>query len=155
VDICPKPTKGSEKWRYEKMKKCVEAISQPLMEMEPYYNVKRQFESTLTETSEEIYHELMKVAYLDNIEKQRIRDLVKRAAKLWLEVGQQRYRMFLIMTNSTQEPARSNESALRAGKMQLVVAPELRRMGNAQGERLEKDELVMDCEGKFSVFSTT
>jgi len=153
---CPRPTKDSEKWRYETMKTCVEATSQPLMEWEPKYNVKQGYELTLKKATEEISQELGKVAPVSGSEKQRMSDLVKKAAKLWLEVGQQRYRMFLLMSDSGDEPARSRPAALdRDGTLGLVVVPELRRMGNAQGERLEKDELVMDCKGKFSVFHTS
>ena len=37
------------------------------------------------------------------------------------------------------------------GQQELVAYPELWRMGDLQGERLEMDELVPDCQEKFSV----
>jgi hypothetical protein len=135
------------------MKKCLEATSQPLMDWEDNYNVKQGYESSVKETTEDISRELARVASVSSSDKQRMSDLVRKAARLWLEVGQQRCRMFLLMSNSSKEPSRSGPASLDRDRTQeLVVVPELRRMGNAQGERLEKDELVLDCKGKFSVF---
>ena len=84
--------------------------------------------------------------------KQRILDLVRKAAKLWLEVGQQRYRIFLRMSQTGAQSHRSGQAFVdENGQKELVAGPEVRRMGNAQGERLEKDEVVPDCKGKFSL----
>jgi len=116
--------------------------------------VKQGYELSVKETTEDISQELAKVASVSSSDKQRMSDLVRKAARLWLEVGQQRCRMFLLMSYSSKEPSRSGPDSLdRDGTQELVVVPELRRMGNAQGEWLEKDELVLDCKGKFSVLS--
>lgn len=133
------------------MKICVEATSQPRMEWD--YNVKQEYESCLKEAAAEMSQELGRVASVSDGERQRMTELVRNAAGLWLEVGQQRCRMFLLMSNSGDRPARSRRKALdRDGTLSLVVVPELRRRGNAQGERLDSHELVMDCKGEFSVF---
>jgi hypothetical protein len=135
------------------MKKIVASIKQPFLEGAPYQKVKRDYELTIKETMGEISHELGEVAPISTDEKQRLNDLVKKAAKMWLEVGQQRCRMFLLMSNSGREPTRSRATARGPdGTLGLVVVPELRRFGNANGERLERDELVTGCRGKFSVF---
>ena len=135
------------------MKQCLEATTQPLQEWEDNYNVKQGYELSVKEIAEDICRELARVASVSVGEKQRMSDLVRKAARLWLEVGQQRCRMFLVMSCSNNEPARSDPASLdQDGTQELVVVPELRRMGNAQGERLDKDELVLDCKGKFSVF---
>ena len=135
------------------MKKCLEATSQPLMDWEDNYDVKLGYESSVKETTEDMSRELARVAPMSGGDKQRMSDLVRKAARLWLEVGQQRCRMFLLMSHSSKEPSRSGPASLDPdGTQELVVVPELRRMGNAQGERLEKDELVLDCKGNFSVF---
>jgi hypothetical protein len=134
------------------MKICVDATSKPRMEWD--CNVKQEYESCLKEAAAEMSQELERVTSVSNSERQRMTELVKKAAMLWLEVGQQRCRMFLLMSNSGDEPARSSRKALdHDGAMSLVVVPELRRRGNAQGERLDRHELVVDCKGKFSVFS--
>jgi hypothetical protein len=133
------------------MKICVEATSQPLREWD--YKVKREYESCLKEVTDEMVLELGRVGKVNDSEEKRMSELVKKTARLWLEVGQQRCRMFLLMSDSGDDPVRSSRAALdRDNTLSLVVVPELRRRGNAQGERLDTDELVMDCKGTFSVF---
>ena len=135
------------------MKRLVAAIKQPYMEGVPNQKIKQDHELTIKKTIEEISQELGEVAPISADEKQRLGVLVKKAAKMWLEVGQQRCRMFLLMSDSGKEPTRSRAAARsQDGMLGLVVVPELRRFGNANGERLEKDELVTGCKGKFSVF---
>lgn len=131
------------------MKKCLEAISMPQLEGEANFNLKRGYESSLKDVVEDICWELEKSVSISEGELQRMRDLVRKAAQLWLDVGQQRYRLFLLMG---EMPLRSGQASLDGGGRQdLVVVPELRRKGNAQGERLEVDELVSGCKGEFSV----
>lgn len=126
------------------------------MEWDTSYNIKQDYEICLREATEDMYKELGRVAAVDSSEKKRMSDLVKRAANLWLEASQQRCRIFLRMSYSADEPVRSTNAALDSdGTMELVVVPEVRRLGNAQGERLEKDELVAGCQGRFSIFSTS
>ena len=121
--------------------------------MDANYNVKRGYESSLTETTDDILKELGRVASITDIDKQNFNNLVRRAARFWLEVGQQRYRVFLLMSDSGTEPSRSGEIAVgKDGTQKLIVVPELRRIGSAQGDRLENDELVADCKGVFGVF---
>jgi len=146
---CPKPTKDSEKWRYDTINDCLKTINQ--LGSEPNYKLKRSYEQCLNDTTEDISHELERVASMDN-DKQTITDIVRKAAQLWLEVGQQRYRIFLLMSKSGTKPSRSGQAFVDIHREQeLVVGPEVRRIGNAQGERLEKDELVPDCKGNFIV----
>jgi hypothetical protein len=135
------------------MRKRLEAINQPLLEYDPNYKVKRGYELSVKEATEDISQELGRVASVSDSDKHRMSDLVRKAAKLWLEVGRQRCRIFLIMSNSGARPLRSGAASIgRDGAQEQVVRPELRRMGNAQGERLERDELVVDCKGVFSSF---
>ena len=149
---CPKPTKDSEKWRYEKIKDCLKTINQSLVDSEPNHNLKQSYQQCLNDTMEDVSKEVGRVASTDVSEKQRMMDLVRKAAKLWLEFGQQQYRTYLLMSKSGSQPSRSGQAFVSTDGMQeLVVGPEVRRMGDLQGERLEKDELLPDCKGKFSV----
>jgi len=135
------------------MKKTCEAVGQPLQEWDPGYGVKQGYEQSVKEVMKDISDELGRVASISSKDKQRISDLVRKAATLWLEIGQQRCRIFLLMSDSGGRPSRNEPSSLDGDETQeLVVMPELRRKGNAQGERLEKDELISGCKGEFSVF---
>jgi hypothetical protein len=60
---------------------------------------------------------------------------------------------FSLMSKSGDVPARSRMAALDdEGMLHLVIIHESRRYGDARGERLDKDEVVMGCRGQFSVF---
>ena len=123
---CPKPTKVSEQWRYEKINDCLEAISKPLLVWEHNYNLKLSYEQCLNDTMEDISHELARVASMGDSDKQRMSDLVRKAMKLWLEIGLQRYRIFLFMSKSGTKPSRSGQPFLGTdGKQELVAYPEL------------------------------
>ena len=133
---CPKPSKVSEKWRYEKINDCLKAINQSPVDSEPNYNLKQSYEKCLNDAMEDVFRELERVASMDD--KQRILDLVRKAGKLWLECGQQPYRIYLLMSTSGSQPSRSGQAFVSIdGKQELVVGPQVRRMGNMQGERLE------------------
>lgn len=154
--FCPRPSREAEQWRYENMLNCVEAISQPLSKWarnSRNFNIKRGYESALQTTVDEMCQELDKVtAVLDN-DRQRMIHFVKKAAELWLEIGQQRYRMFVVMSESGKQPKRSARAALdRNRTLEMVIEPSLRRFGSAKGEQLEKEAVVVDCTGKFSTF---
>ncbi|KAF4627181.1 hypothetical protein G7Y89_g10975 [Cudoniella acicularis] len=132
---CPRPTKASETWRYEEIKKCAEAIGQSLTERDAYFNVKQDYESSLADVIDDILHELRRVAPVNIREEQRVGDLVKNAGKLWLDVGQQRFRVYLLMSKSNDPPVRSRPDFLDDGTLHLVLVPELRRIVYQQGEK--------------------
>jgi hypothetical protein len=152
----PRPSREAEQWRYENMLTCVEATSQPLSKWEHNsrnFNIRRGYESTLQTTVNEMCRELEHVIMVFDDDKQRMNRFVKKAAELWLQIGQQRYRMFVVMSQSGKQPKRSARAALdRNRTLEMVVEPGLRRFGSAKGEQLEKEAVVVDCTGKFSTF---
>lgn len=93
--------------------------------------------------------ELEKITQVTSNDRQSMTELVKKAAKLWLEVGQQRYRLYVLMSESGKEPVRGSVPD-HDGALSIVVTPGLRRFGNSQGDRLDKEEIVMGCKGKFA-----
>ncbi|KUJ18837.1 uncharacterized protein LY89DRAFT_732380 [Mollisia scopiformis] len=146
--LCPPLTKDSEKWRYENMKVCADATKRPEVDWD--FNLKRDYETYLEETSRELCQELEKVAMISNSQRGKVTRLVNEAAKLWVEVGLQRCRIFLLMSNRNVEPEKVSRTSFD-DHTGLVVQPELHRRGNVQGERLETDEVVMDCKGDFII----
>lgn len=135
------------------MRKCLEAIRSPGLELEPNSKLYQSYESSLREVMEDVSQELERVAAVSSSDKQRMSEFVRKAAQLWLEVGHQPYRIFLVMSKMGEEPSRSGSASLNSdGTQDLVTRPEVRRIGNSQGERLERDEVVADCKGLFSVF---
>ncbi|KAH8685430.1 hypothetical protein BGZ60DRAFT_425926 [Tricladium varicosporioides] len=148
---CPQPNKESERWRYETMKSCIIVTGDRLAEGDPSFSLQQNYYKALEDIRNDIMQELGKVSTEISCYEDQVETLLREAAKFWLEVGQQRCRMFLAMSESGTEPAQTRLN--HCGTLNLVVMPQLRRMGNAFGEQLDKDELVL--EGNFSVFPTT
>lgn len=133
------------------MKNRVDSISKPATQRD--YTWKQQYEEKLDGISRKLLQEMGRVTPVTPSDEQQMVELVEKVAKLWLEVGQQRCRILLSMSNSGAKPRRSEERAFDTyGQMPIVVVPALRRRGTVQGARLDTEEVVMDCSGTFSVF---
>lgn len=141
----PELSKDAEKWRYERLKIHIEE-----MDLDPKHEFRHQYNTHLRETINKIAKELDNMLPITKNERQQVTDLVNAAAKWWLKVIREKYRVVLLVTDSSCLPASSGKESLDPGR-KLIVVPELRRFGNAQGDRLDKNELVMNCRGKFHV----
>ncbi len=134
------------------MKNHVDAINKPATQRD--YIWKQQYEVYLEVISRKLSQEMGMVALVKPRDEQRMIELVKKVAKLWIEVGQQRCRISLLLSTSGARPVRSEYTAFdEFGQMPIVVVPALRRRGTVQGARLDIDEVVMECRGTFSVFA--
>lgn len=89
-----------------------------------------------------------KVSDVDNNTVRALEDVAKKAAKIWLEFGAQRCRILVVIPLSNLKlPPSDKIRKVREGFLELVVVPELRRLGNSKGQGLDKDEIVAGCEG--------
>jgi hypothetical protein len=69
-----------------------------------------------------------------------IKDMVRQAAKLWLDIGIQRCRILIIVPQGSRGTSRRHDGQrLR----EFVVQPEVQRFGNSQGENLDTQEVVI------------
>ncbi len=155
LDQGPSATRNSEEWRFDTLRQCASAINQLLEPTHPYYKAKIGYDTTIQGARNDILRELGHFAPVTDDVKNDFEDVVKKAAAFWLEVGQQRYRLFLLFSPSGAEPVRSGQHVhMRDNNIQkLVLIPELRRRGNAQGDKLDSDEMVVKCRGDFREFS--
>jgi hypothetical protein len=144
----PKPTPESERWRYENIKQCAEQLEQSMNDWDPRYKLKKNFEDSLKSTAEQVSQVLESVA---SVEGSVTKDLSYKAAKLWLEFGSQRCRIFLVMSDSAKNRSQGGRPRGRyEGVQDLVVKPEMRRVGNSYGQELHREEVVSDCEGVYN-----
>jgi len=75
----------------------------------------------LNDAMDDVSQEFGRVAPMDVNDKQRMMDLVRKAAKLWLEVGQQPYRIFLLMPRTGAKASRSGQTFVDThGEQELV-----------------------------------
>lgn len=127
------------------IKQCLEAIEQSGDISDVKQRQKQDYDQTLSAVRNAISEMKAHVASVDGNELQRIDDLVRLAAKFWLDIGSQRYRILVICS-------KSRAGSLRMKTLELVVKPELRRNGNSQGQELERQDAVRGCEGEYSEF---
>jgi hypothetical protein len=87
----------------------------------------------------------------DKSDYQRLDEIAHKAARLWVEGGIQWYRIQVRMSPYEGDPRSGSQGK---GKVQeLVVIPELRRIGDSQGEDYDKNEVVSGCNGEFHQYS--
>jgi hypothetical protein len=85
-----------------------------------------------------ISNTLAKVTTLDREEKHALDGILQIAAKLWLEVCSQRYRLFVIIPNGNMDVLRHVRKD--TGELRLVVKPGLQRFGNSKGTDMNQGE---------------
>ena len=143
----PEATEDSEKWRYEQVKECLDALKKPDSETKRRW--KRSYDQSVNTTADEIYNAVNAIAATSESDVQLVQDLVKLAAKFWLDAASQRCRILLYFP-----PLGANVLGSRQAltSIDLVVQPEVRRRGNAQGQRLDREQVVKGCEGEHTAF---
>jgi hypothetical protein len=106
--------------------------------------VKESYDRSLASIAEEIHEAVEAVA---NSDLGRVKEMVKCAVGFWLLLASQRYRARFFFPPQVAKPLGTKRKSL-AG-MQLVVQPEVRRRGNAQGQRLDQDQAIQGCESEY------
>lgn len=101
---------------------------------------KRSYNNSVAVIVEDICHTLGKVAHIASKNRQKIEDLVKMAATLWLEICSQRYRVRVILPEGCEDIMASSGHLLNP--LRLIIKPALKRWGNSQGQDLFKEEFI-------------
>jgi hypothetical protein len=83
---------------------------------------------------------------------QTIKAIATNVSEAWVLFGTQRCRLFFVFEDLkvTVEPRESDASSGQS--MELLVKPDLRRIGDADGESLDKELLVSGCNGEIRMF---
>jgi hypothetical protein len=89
---------------------------------------------------EETFQAIEKVATLGLKERQVLNDLVRLAARLWLDICSQRCRILVVLPNSSGNVLKATKGGCPS--LKLVVKPEIRRTGNSHGQDPTKEEIV-------------
>ena len=141
------PGLDTERWRYETIKGCQEALQQSPSEFDPRARVKMGHQNSLRLTKKELCKVIEKVTDIDDRILQKLDGIANAATNMWINMGMQRCRIMVVMPNVTlgSSPADRIREA-RDGSLMLVKRPELRRFGNSRGEDLDTKVTVRDCE---------
>jgi len=85
------------------------------------------------------------LCFVDDEKRRAIELLVTRAARFWLSVSSEHYRVLVSLPNSDGNLLQGTRSHFT--QVRLVVSPKLQRVGNSMGEALDKVETVGNCVG--------
>jgi hypothetical protein len=133
------------------MRQCQEALRIPTSEYDPRTKLWKGFRSSMKIIREKLGEQLEMVSKIDEKTEQAIEEIGEKAAKMWVAFGTQRCRLLVVIQdlNSTEEvksgPGKHGKS------VELITQPELRRIGDAEGQALDKEQTVAGCEGEIKI----
>jgi hypothetical protein len=139
----------TERWRYVTIKECRAALRQPVpSEWDPRAKLKRGFKTCIDALKKEFTSTLDEVANLDESSVQAMERITMKAANMWLEFGMQRYRILVVLQRSNLKSVEERIQRAQEDTLELVVVPELKRFGNAEGQNLHIEETASGCDGE-------
>jgi len=148
VYIWPEPSFDSERWRYETLRQCQEALEKPISDYDARQKLRTGFEQSVTRVREELSEEIGKVAKIDDATARSIQSIAEKASKMWVVFGAQRCRLTIAIQGlrTTVESRKAVPGGDRC--VELLARPELKRRGDAEGELYEGVTTVAGCEGE-------
>lgn len=148
----PAASFDSEKWRYETIRPGQDALRVRTSEYDPRTKLRRAYQENVQLVQGIIAEKLSLVADLDEKDMQTIKTIATNVSEAWVLFGTQRCRLFFVFENLkvTVEPQESDASSGQS--LELLVKPGLRRIGDADGESLDKELLVSGCDGEIRMF---
>lgn len=132
----PTISEESEKWRIEQIRECRIAITSEVPQSDHHRQLKKCYQTSLTEVANKLAAVIGAISAIDRHICENMTTFATTAADLWLQSGSQRFRV-LIAVPPTQSST-------------LVVQPEMSRIGNASGGRLDHEEIVSGCKGQYT-----
>lgn len=149
----PKPSFDAERWRYETMRQAAEGLKVETSEYDPRTKLRKGFQSSTETIFERLSGVLKMVSEVDQETKKTMKEIANNAAKMCVAFGTQRCRIFVVM-KGLKTVEEFKEDSKREGKfVDLLTQPELRRIGDAEGQSLDKEfTVVAGCEGEIKRF---
>ncbi|OAQ59986.1 hypothetical protein VFPPC_10079 [Pochonia chlamydosporia 170] len=142
----PEAGEDSEQRRYELVKKYFPATN------------RSQHGPSGDSRWEEYYEQSLRTAAIDigdavetvtNVDLVWAKEIVKFTAEFWMDLASQRYRarLYLPQEATKAQVARNWRSS---NLLVLVIRPEVRQRGDAQGQRLNREQVVQRCHGEWN-----
>ena len=149
----PKPSFDAERWRYETMRRGQEALKIETSEYDPRTKLRKGFQSSMETISERLSEVLKMVSKVDEKTKQTIKEIANEAANTCVAFGTQRCRIFVVMKDLKIVEEFKEGPEREDNFVDLLTQPELRRIGDADGQALDKEPTgVAGCEGEIRRF---
>ncbi|OAP64493.1 hypothetical protein AYL99_00465 [Fonsecaea erecta] len=146
----PEATEESEAWRFERIKEYWDPSKKITSDSEASRRLKPTYDQSVAAAVDDIGKAVDTISTLSSHDLQLIREFVELAATFWLDVTAQKCRVYLIF------PAEGSSALVQrkptTATVDLVIQPEVRRRGNAQGQRFVKEQVITGCEGEKTRF---
>ena len=117
--------------------------------MHPKSKLREGLEKSIVKAQQEMLREMTRISSESDIETEKLGEIARTAALLWIECGMHRCRIHFRMSRSDSKPLRSGARG-RGKSQELVVKPEMRKAGDDKGSDFECDEIFTGCDGHFS-----
>ncbi|QDS73016.1 hypothetical protein FKW77_009125 [Venturia effusa] len=151
----PKAIEGSETRRCIEVKKCIEAIDKGTTPALPGYRLREAYHNSLANLANEMAKVVGTVSPVDDNALGDMKEIANSAARFWLELGSQRFRVFVAVPDRILRSMQgSSGRGAQRGLVELVIRPELRRAGNSLGGGLGREEVISECTGEYSSFQS-
>ena len=147
----PEPSFDAERWRYETMRQCQEALRIPTSEYDPRTKLREGFQSSMKIIREKLGEALEMVSKIDEKTEQTIKEIAEKAAEMWVAFGTQRCRLLVVIQDLKTTEEVKKGPGKQGRSVELITQPELRRIGDAEGQSLDKEQTVSGCEGEIKI----
>lgn len=134
------------------MRQSQEALKLDTSEYDPRTKLRKGFQSAIETICAKLHDIFDMVLQIDEKTEQAMEDMVKSAARLCVAFGTQRCRIFLVMKDLKTLEEIKEGSKRQNQPVELLTQPELRRIGDADGQSLDKEQTVAGCEGEMVKF---
>lgn len=131
------------------MRQGQEALKIDTSEYDPRNKLRKGFQSSMKIICEKLSGKFEMVSKIDEKTEQTMEEIAEKAAKICVAFGTQRCRIFVV-TKDLKTTDEVKEGPDRQGKLvELLTQPELRRIGDGDGQSLDKEQTVAGCEGEI------
>jgi hypothetical protein len=143
----PEPSFDTEKWRYETMKGCQEAMRISPSKYDPRIKIRNGYQTSMDHIAMNLSEAFEMITTITDEQSQGIRALSEKAAKLWISFGTQRCRLFFVLQSKKDAIETGSDDRCEA-VVEFVIRPELKRVGDSDGISFVKMQTVAGCEGE-------
>lgn len=120
---------------------------------DPRTKLRKGFQSSMATIFERLSAVLNMVSEVDQKTKQAMKEIANHAGNMCVAFGTQRCRIYVVMKNLKTVKEFKENSKREDMFVDLLTQPELRRIGDADGQSLDKEfTVVAGCEGEIKRF---
>ncbi|OQV06072.1 hypothetical protein CLAIMM_10704 [Cladophialophora immunda] len=144
----PEASEESEAWRFERVKEYWDASKKS--DSEASRRLKQRYDESVGAAVDDICNAIQAISPPSPHDLLLVREFVEVAATFWLDVVAQKCRVYLVFPAQGAKALVHRKAANATAD--LVIQPEVRRRGNAQGQRFVKEQVIKGCEGEKTRF---